>query len=171
MNCLVELDFQVIYFFCIIPSLKLTSSPMKLVVGAKGLLFKGSFWGYLQMWGWSQGTLKKRKYKVARHFMIINCDIDIYKKKNIYIYIIFIYTLYIHPVKKSSDLSIISSHLTLVATSAGGTSGSDRTMERLGSRQMTKSSTWSRNGNGMSLEKGVGVNFFDGKIGVLNHYH
>lgn len=44
-----RLDFEVIYFFEK-PSLKLTSSSMKLVklvVGAKGLLFKGCF-GYLQ---------------------------------------------------------------------------------------------------------------------------
>lgn len=49
-----------------------------------------------------------------------------------------------------------SHHLTLLATSAGGTSGSDRTMERLGSRQMTKSSTWSGNGNGDVLGERVG---------------
>lgn len=61
---------------------------------------------------------------------------------------------------------------------AGGTSGSDRTMERLGSRQMTKSSTWSRNGNGDVLGEGVGNFslpreqgdfFFDVKIWCFHH--
>lgn len=65
-----------------------------------------------------------------------------------------------------------------LVTSAGGTSGSDRTMERLGSRQMTKSSTWSGNGNGDVLgERGwiffspkrTGWIFFDVKNWVFHH--